>query len=167
LKEYRQRGVNGEIKKLLHLKKQEHVQRFFELVDLVRKLDPRGEETMRIDDGVIEKVLASPDIIKELYHHAPEKFRSLIENDVTADDVYALASRRKAVEKFSQMLTDDEYFDSLIATEGSGKPEGVWQLFFEKNPLDLRRFCRIAASNLVGSRKAGASSSWTRPRRPW
>jgi hypothetical protein len=130
-------GVNSEIKTLLHLKEQEHVQRFFELVDLVRKLDPRGEETMRIDDGVIEKVLASPDILKELYHHAPERFRSLIENDVTADDVYALASRRKAVEKFSQMLADDEYFNSLIATEGSGKPEGVWQLFFEKNPWIL------------------------------
>ncbi len=141
-------GVNGEIKTLLHLKNQEHVQRFFELVDLVRKLDPRGEETMRIDDGVIEKVLASPDILKELYHHAPEKFRSLIENDVTADDVYALASRRKAVEKFSQMLTDDEYFDSLIATEGSGKPEGVWQLFFEKNPWILGV---AAASQLLTS----------------
>jgi len=130
-------GVNGEIKTLLHLKKKEHIQRFFELVDLVRKLDPQGEETMRVDDGVITEILASPDTLMELYRQAPERFRSLIENDVTADDVYALASRRKAVEKFSRMLSDDEYFDSLIATEGSGKPEGVWQRFFEKNPWIL------------------------------
>ena len=70
---------------------------------------------MRVDDGVITEILASPDTLMELYRQAPERFRSLIENDVTADDVYALASRRKAVEKFSRMLSDDEYFDSLLS----------------------------------------------------
>lgn len=145
-------GVNSEIKTLLHLNKREHIQRFFELVDLVRKLDPRGDETMRIDDGIIAEVLSSPDTLKELYHQAPEKFRSLIENDVSADDVYALASRRKAVEKFWRLLNDDEYFDSLIRTEGSGKPEGVWQRFFEKNPWILGV---SAASQLLTSLDPG------------
>jgi hypothetical protein len=130
-------GVNGEIKPLLHLNKREHIERFFELVDLVRKLDPQGDETIRVDDGIIAEILASPDILKRLYNQAPERFRSLIEHDVSADDVYALASRRKAVEKFSRMLSNSEYFDSLIATEGSGKPEGVRQRYFEKNPLIL------------------------------
>jgi hypothetical protein len=130
-------GVKSDIKLLLSLNNSEDIQRFFELVDIVRTIEPQGSETIRIDDGMLRDILASPGTLEELYRQAPEKFRCLIENDVTADDVFALASRREAVNKFARMLYDDEYFDSLIPTEGSGKQEGVWQKFFESNPWIL------------------------------
>jgi hypothetical protein len=130
-------GVNSDIKLLLNLNNSEDIQRFFELVDLVRTVEPQGSESIRLDDGMLRKILASPGTLEELYRQAPEKFKCLIENDVTANDVFALASRREAVKKFARMLTDDEYFDSLIPTEGSGKQEGVWQRFFESNPWIL------------------------------
>jgi hypothetical protein len=81
--------------------------------------------------------LSKPDQLLSLYTTNPAKFRELIENDVSANDVIALASRREAVAKFHAMLTNNDYFNSLIPTEGSGSPERVWQTFFESNPWIL------------------------------
>ncbi len=53
---------------------------------------------------MLKGILASPGTLEELYRQAPDKFRCLIENDVTANDVFALASRREAVRKFERML---------------------------------------------------------------
>jgi hypothetical protein len=130
-------GIKGDISLFLNLKSRGDIERFFQLVDIVREIQPDGGETVRLDDGIIRDILASPETLDALYRREPEKFRSLIENDVSAGDVIALASRRDAVNKFGRMLSDDQYFDSLIASEGSGKPEGVWQNFFESNPWIL------------------------------
>ncbi|MFE2960300.1 Shedu immune nuclease family protein [Nocardia tengchongensis] len=71
----------------------------------------------------------------QIYRSNPEAFRALISNDDAASDVVALANRRKQVEDFRRLLTDDDYFDSVrkknFPKRGS---EAVWQDFFERNP---------------------------------
>ena len=113
------------------------IPRFLELIQLVRSSPTDGTSSVRIDDGMVSEILARPDQLLSLYSANPAKFRELIENDVSANDVIALASRREAVAEFYGMLTDSEYFDSLIPTQGSGSPERVWQRFFEANPWIL------------------------------
>jgi hypothetical protein len=113
------------------------IPRFLELIQLVDSTPTEGNSSVRIDDEMVSEILSRPDQLLSLYTANPAKLRELIENDVSANDVIALASRREAVAKFAAMLTDDDYFNSLVPTEGSGSPERVWQTFFESNPWIL------------------------------
>jgi hypothetical protein len=129
-------GSGDQLTTLLTLSRPD-IPRFLELVQLVSSTPPDGPSSVRIDDDMVREILASPDQLLALYSANPEKFRELIENDVSANDVIALASRREAVAKFDAMLSDSQYFDSLVHSEGSGSAERVWQRFFEANPWIL------------------------------
>jgi hypothetical protein len=107
------------------------------LVGMLRAVDnlPLDEgDTQRLDDSVIEAVFSDADAMNRLYGSDPDRFRSLIANDATADDVIAVARRRAAVEHFRRLMDDAEFFAAERAQAG---PEAVWQRFFEKNPWIL------------------------------
>jgi hypothetical protein len=130
------RGSTDKIETVLTLNRAD-ISRFRELVQLVDVTPTEGPSSVRIDDDMVSEILANPEQLLSLYSANPAKFRELIENDVSANDVIALASRREAVAKFDAMLADNQYFDSLVNGEGSGSAERVWQRFFEANPWIL------------------------------
>lgn len=130
------RGSTDKIETVLTLNRAD-IPRFRELVQLVDVTPTEGPSSVRIDDDMVSEILADPEQLLSLYSANPAKIRELIENDVSANDVIALASRREAVAKFDAMLTDNHYFDSLVNDEGSGSAERVWQRFFEANPWIL------------------------------
>lgn len=107
------------------------------LVGMLRAVDnlPLAEgETQRLDDSVIEAVFSDTDAMNRLYGSDPERFRALIENDATAEDVVAVARRRAAVAHFRRLLEDPEFFH----VERAGRSrEAVWQQFLEENPWIL------------------------------
>lgn len=107
-------------------------------IQMVRGLEyiPLEEdaETVRVDDDVIREVFKDPNAVGKLYAEDPERIRHLIESDASAEDVLALARRRKVVEEFRSLLEDDEKFDALAKPRG---PEHVWQEFLEGNPWIL------------------------------
>lgn len=129
-------GNNGEIKTFLTLSQPE-VGRLIELVKLLDAVPTEGELARRVDNTLIEQVLKDPDNLSAVYRADPEKFRNLIENDVSAADVVALAARRDAVIRFGRMLDEPDFFDELVSSEGGGSAERVWQKFFEANPWIL------------------------------
>lgn len=129
-------GNNGEIKTFLTLSQPE-VGRLIELVKLLDAVPPEGELARRVENTLIEQVLRDPDNLSAVYRADPERFRNLIENDVSAADVVALAARRDAVIRFGRMLDEPAFFDELVSSEGSGSAERVWQKFFENNPWIL------------------------------
>ena len=131
-----QANSTGRIETVLTLNRDD-IPRFLELVQLVGVTPTLGPSSVRIDDSLLTEILTKPDQLLALYTANPGKFRELIQNDITANDVIALASRREAVAKFGAMLTKDDYFDSLVQQEGSGSAERVWQKFFEANPWIL------------------------------
>src|SRR5699024_12749506 len=79
--------------------------------------------------------------IEKLYELQASTVRKLIEKDAQAEDIIALAGRREALRRFEKMLTDEEFFDSLLKKDKGQKKnkgkESVWQEFFEKNPWIL------------------------------
>jgi hypothetical protein len=129
-------GNNGEIKTYLSLRQPE-VGRLINLIKLLEAVPPDGELAKRVENTLIEQVLTDPDNLSAVYVADPEKFRNLIETDVSASDVLALAARRDAVVRFGRMLDEADYFDDLVRTEGAGSAERVWQKFFEANPWIL------------------------------
>ena len=108
------------------------------LIELIRALDyipVDGATSVRLDDQTIRDVFADPDAMLSVYERDPERFRRLIESDVSAEDVVAVAHRRRVVEEFAGLLDDEEYFSSQAGVQGG--PEAVWQKFLERNPWIL------------------------------
>jgi hypothetical protein len=127
----------GNVKQIWIELSQPEVGRLIELVKLLDAVPPEGELARRVENTLIEQVLRDPDNLSAVYRADPERFRNLIENDVSAADVVALAARRDAVIRFGRMLDEPDFFDELVSSEGSGTAERVWQKFFEANPWIL------------------------------
>ncbi|WP_194505985.1 Shedu anti-phage system protein SduA domain-containing protein [Couchioplanes azureus] len=94
------------------------------------------KNVVQFDEDIAE-LLASPGGAGTAYRQNPEAFRIAIENDVTADDIIALAKRRKQLERFQRLLDDAEFFESEREPKGGVGPERVWQDFLQENPWIL------------------------------
>lgn len=80
----------------------------------------------RIDSTLFQRMLEDRGAaLGQVYSQQPNKVRELIEKDPSSKDVAAIASRKKAVADFEEMMKDD----SLL--------EKDWQKFFESNPWIL------------------------------
>ncbi|TFD29149.1 Shedu immune nuclease family protein [Cryobacterium sp. TMT2-23] len=121
---------DAELTRLLNLDR-EASSRLIDLCVALRGVDPNGDETIKIDESTLAAVLENPEALLSAYDADPDRFKALIEADVSASDVIALAGRRKTLERFEELLSDPLLFEE--AREG-GTREAVWQRFFESNP---------------------------------
>lgn len=108
------------------------------LIDLIKSLESipiEGDTSVRVDDRIIREVFADPDTIGRIYAHNPEHLKALIQSDATAQDVLALANRRKVVDRMTAWLEDAAAFKAAAAFAGGA--EKAWQQLFEENPWIL------------------------------
>ncbi|WP_338770709.1 Shedu immune nuclease family protein [Nocardia vulneris] len=77
---------------------------------------------------------STTELVAAAYRADPQLIRQLIADDEAARDVIAVAHRRRQIERFRRLLTDNDYFDEEVAMAGNHGAERVWQLFFEDNP---------------------------------
>lgn len=108
------------------------------LVSLFKSLDDIpivGDTTVLVDDELVQDLANDPEALRALYSRNPAWFRSLIEGDISSDDLVAVAYRRAEVEEFRKLLHDNAYFS--LASTSAGGPEKVWQRFLERNPWIL------------------------------
>jgi len=84
----------------------------------------KAKEKQKINSkSVIEYLKNNPDLIK-----------TIVENELDERDVISLGYRKKQLNLFKKLLTDDQYFNQQKDRLGSNrKDEDVWQVFFEKN----------------------------------
>jgi hypothetical protein len=99
--------------------------RLIDLVETVKHAPVEGGETTRIDDETLREFFADPDAVAQLYERDPLRFGELIRSDASADDVVALAHRRRVVQRFRELLTDADAFGAALAETGSGRREDV------------------------------------------
>ncbi|QQQ64336.1 Shedu immune nuclease family protein [Paenarthrobacter ureafaciens] len=121
---------DAQLTRLLNLD-EEASKRLIDLCLTLRSVDPSGDETIRIDEAALRTALADPRNLSAAYQLDPDRFAAIIEGDVSATDVVAIAARRKTLERFEKLLNDPQAFEE--AREGKGR-ESVWQRFFEANP---------------------------------
>jgi hypothetical protein len=129
-------GVVGKTKIILNLREPNVTK----LIDLIRGLDYiklEGGATVRVDDSLIRQVFDDPLALDQAYAKDREKFKKLIQNDVAAKDVIALAHRREQVALFRRYIQDQKYFESVRENTPGKSAEKVWQLLFEANPWIL------------------------------
>jgi hypothetical protein len=87
---------------------------------------------MRFSSELVRQMVGEDGSALQLARANPELLRTLIETDVGAPDVIALARRRQVLERFGDLLHDPYVFAK--AQESVAGPEAVWQRFFEDNP---------------------------------
>lgn len=85
---------------------------------------------------VLEELSARPEMTRMLYRLDPTLFARLIEDDVAASDVVAIAHRKAVVGRFRRLLKDPAFFADQVERIGGGK-EKVWQRLLEENPWIL------------------------------
>ena len=88
------------------------------------------------EQQLLRAISARPGMTEMVYRLDPGLFARLIEEDVSARDVVAIAHRGAVVERFRRFLDDPEFFAAAAEPFG-GKKEAVWQSLLEENPWIL------------------------------
>jgi hypothetical protein len=89
---------------LLNLRDDE-AQALIDYISALRHVPPSGEARMRVDDRVLEAVFTDPATLERAYQAHSEELRTLIENDMSAADVIAIASRKATVPSLKSFWT--------------------------------------------------------------
>lgn len=86
---------------------------------------------INIADSQLNQITATDDQAEALLKGNLDLLVNLAENQITERDIVALGYRKKQLERFEKLLTDDQYFAKQL---NDSTPEKVWQDFFEANP---------------------------------
>lgn len=102
----------------------------------LKRMHLSGDAGLKIPDRDLEELLLKPDQLRRIAADNQQLLAAIARNEITSEDVIALAYRKKQLVVFERLLTDDAYFDRCMAQMGKG-PEGLWQRYLEKNPWIL------------------------------
>jgi hypothetical protein len=129
-------GSGGSVKVLLNMQRQE-VERLFALIQDLHLIPIEGTRSVRVDDQLLKDLFASPEALGTVYKRDPERFRTMIAQDASAQDLLAMAQRRTQIERFRRLLEDADFFDREVQLTARHREEDVWQALFEANPWML------------------------------
>ena len=108
------------------------------LIDLTRSLASipvTGEKTSRVDDDVLNRIIADQSELQRLYKRDPKALQVLVETETSAAEIKELKNRRDVVNTMQSWLDDHEAFAE--AKNAAGGAEKAWQNLLEANPWAL------------------------------
>lgn len=108
------------------------------LIDLTRSLASipvTGEKTSRVDDDVLNRIIADQSELQRLYKRDPKALQALVETETSAAEIKELKNRRDVVSTMQSWLDDHEAFAE--AKNVAGGAEKAWQNLLEANPWVL------------------------------
>jgi hypothetical protein len=109
----------------------EEIVKLLEFIDQIRSIDLGDGRPRRIPDAELKRLALSSSQAKALMLENEDLFAELVRSSITSRDVVAVAYRKRQIDVFHKLLNDPSYFDT--ARKKYGKPEDVWQRFFERN----------------------------------
>jgi hypothetical protein len=83
----------------------------------------------------------------------PKLIIDIAKNEVTEQDIVAVAYRKKVLERFRKMLYDEVFFQSEKTRLSKSKDEDVWQALFEENPWIFGYGLFYVFASQLGDRK--------------
>jgi hypothetical protein len=100
----------------------------------IKRIHFPNDGSLNITDADLEKLLIDPAQGKRLATDNPALIAAIARHEITTEDIVALGYRKAQLKVFERLLTDDGYFDQKAEQRAKGSPEGLWQIFFERNP---------------------------------
>ena len=106
---------------------------FCEFLANIHSIDFTHGGSTNISDAELRRIALTSRQAMELVADNEELIAEALRNSVTKSDLVALGYRKRQLEVFGKLLSDDNYFDELKQKKKC-KDEALWQHFFEKNP---------------------------------
>lgn len=111
----------------------DEITKLFNFIRDVQTMRFGSERYQRLSDEDIKHIELTDAQANSFFEKNPELFTSIVQSQVTKQDIIAFGYRKKQLECFEKMLNDPNYFE-WVEKEKKLKKEAVWQRFFEANP---------------------------------
>lgn len=109
------------------------IKQLIEFFSNIASIQFSNEARLNISDQELKKLILSKDQARYLVHENQDLFTELVKSEVTKEDVVALGYRKKQLEVFGRLLSDESYFESIQTQKECRGAEDLWQKFFEHN----------------------------------
>jgi hypothetical protein len=110
----------------------EQITALLQFVANIRRVHFPDEKGLNVSDGELEEMLLSPEQTRRMMAANAPLLAALARTEITTEDVVALGYRKAQLQRFDNLLNDQEAFAAELI-ECAGKAEAVWQRFFEQN----------------------------------
>jgi hypothetical protein len=111
----------------------DEIGRFCEFLANIQSVSLERGSAINITDEELRRIALSTVQARRLVADNEDLIAELVRSSITKFDVVAVAYRKRQLDIFSRLLSDNQYFDGLVDKKNC-KPEDLWQKFFEKNP---------------------------------
>ncbi|MEM9939152.1 MAG: Shedu immune nuclease family protein [Pseudomonadota bacterium] len=111
----------------------DEIEKIVEFLTSIKLLNLPDEAGINLSDPEIRNLLVDKGKLTQFLHAEAHVVREFVRNEVTGEDIIALAYRKKQLEVFGKLL-DRELMGRVIEKKQLQGEEKVWQAFFEKNP---------------------------------
>lgn len=108
------------------------IEAFLEFVAGLRSMPLDTGGKVHIPDETLRQLVLNRGQAERIFAGHEDMFVEIAQREDLQRDLVAVGYRRKQLERFEALLTDQAAFEAAIA-EGCATPEGVWQAFFEAN----------------------------------
>lgn len=106
--------------------------KLLEFIQNILSVTFKNDRAFNITDEELRNIVVSNNQARKLFQENEEVFSEIIKSEITKKDIIAIGYRKKQLDIYSKLITDQEYFEN-IRTQKSTTQEGLWQKFFEKN----------------------------------
>lgn len=110
----------------------DEIPKLLEFISNLQLVPLEGPEKINVTDTVLRRLILSRDQARELMNQNQELVLELARSEVTRSDIIALGYRRSQLDRFRNLLEDDDYFAMEMRETGLSE-EALWQAFFEQN----------------------------------
>ncbi|WP_286823062.1 MULTISPECIES: Shedu immune nuclease family protein [unclassified Idiomarina] len=111
----------------------EEIGKLLEFIRNIQSVNLDDPSRVNINDEELNRIVLNDRQAKSLLHENQELFAEVLKSEVTTEDLIAVGYRKKQLDVYEKLLSDQSYFESIKAKKNTTN-EGLWQKYFEKNP---------------------------------
>ncbi|MCK5345822.1 MAG: DUF4263 domain-containing protein [Candidatus Heimdallarchaeota archaeon] len=111
----------------------EEIGKLLEFIRNIQSVNLDSPSRVNINDDELNRIVLSDKQARSLLHENQELFAEVLRSEVTTEDLIAVGYRKKQLDVYEKLLTDQDYFDALKEKKKCNN-EGLWQKYYEKNP---------------------------------
>jgi len=108
--------------------------KLFNILKCIKKLPIHYDGNIQYyDDELLENAVSNKEQLLKLINAEPELLEEILKSEITQKDIINLGYRKKQLDIFNKLLSDDIFFEQEKQRLDNAGDEKVWQVFFEKN----------------------------------
>lgn len=112
----------------------DEIAKLYNFIRNISLIPIQNNDGAKLDDKFVEEIILTKQQAINLINDNYALISEIINTKITPQEITNLNHRKKQLEKFDKLLTDNDYFEKTRTELGPNKgKESVWQNFFEEN----------------------------------